>query len=56
MKYLIGRISDPILGITTGIMAYYLWENDGRNSELRPQGRKLNDLLRRRFLPSIASD
>ncbi|KAJ9475908.1 Non-classical export protein 1 [Pseudozyma hubeiensis] len=47
--YLIGRVSDPILGLATGVMAYFLWENDARNYHERPQGRSLPELVRRRL-------
>lgn len=40
---------DPILGLATGVMAYVLWENDGRNSHERPTGRTLPELVRRRY-------
>ncbi len=30
-------------------MAYFLWENDGRNAHERPDGRSLPDLVRRRL-------
>ncbi|KAK0529365.1 hypothetical protein OC834_002198 [Tilletia horrida] len=48
-KYLIGRIADPIFAVGTGIFAYVIWENDGRNAAQRPEGRKLLDLVRRRW-------
>ncbi|KAE8224249.1 hypothetical protein CF319_g2827 [Tilletia indica] len=48
-KYLIGRVADPIFAMTTGVFAYVLWENDGRNAEHRPEGRKLYDLVKRRW-------
>ncbi|CBQ71291.1 conserved hypothetical protein [Sporisorium reilianum SRZ2] len=47
--YLIGRVFDPILGLATGVMAYFLWENDARNYHERPEGRSLPELLRRRL-------
>lgn len=40
---------DPILGLATGVMAYFLWENDGRNAHERPDGRSLPELVRRRL-------
>lgn len=43
------RAIDPILGVGTGVMAYFLWENDGRNEVHRPDGRKLLDLLNRKW-------
>ncbi|PWN29545.1 hypothetical protein BDZ90DRAFT_258460 [Jaminaea rosea] len=48
-RYLVGRISDPLLGISTGVLAYILWENDGRNAAHRPEGRMLSDLVKRRW-------
>ncbi|KIS65927.1 uncharacterized protein UMAG_06014 [Mycosarcoma maydis] len=48
-SYLIGRVFDPMLGLATGAMAYFLWENDARNLHERPQGRSLPELLRRRL-------
>ncbi|KAJ1020336.1 hypothetical protein NDA18_005932 [Ustilago nuda] len=47
--YLVGRLFDPILGLATGVMAYFLWENDGRNAHERPEGRSLPELVRRRL-------
>ncbi|SPO30414.1 uncharacterized protein UTRI_06344 [Ustilago trichophora] len=47
--YLVGRIFDPILGLATGVMAYFLWENDPRNSHERPPHRSLPDLVRRKL-------
>ncbi|CDS00488.1 uncharacterized protein SPSC_03336 [Sporisorium scitamineum] len=47
--YLIGRVFDPILGLATGVMAYFLWENDARNYHERPDGRSLPELVRRRI-------
>ncbi|KAE8205686.1 hypothetical protein A4X06_0g454 [Tilletia controversa] len=48
-KYLIGRTADPVFAMMTGVFAYVLWENDGRNAEQRPEGRKLADLVKRRW-------
>ncbi|CAO1628610.1 unnamed protein product [Parajaminaea phylloscopi] len=48
-KYLVGRVVDPVLGLATGALAYVLWENDGRNAEHRPEGRKLVDLVQRKW-------
>ncbi|EST07318.1 Non-classical export protein 1 [Kalmanozyma brasiliensis GHG001] len=47
--YLVGRVFDPILGLATGVMAYFLWENDPRNSHERPSQRSLPELVRRRL-------
>ncbi|KAJ1024166.1 hypothetical protein NDA16_003005 [Ustilago loliicola] len=47
--YLVGRVFDPILGLATGVMAYFLWENDGRNAHERPEGRSLPELVQRRL-------
>ncbi|SPO31626.1 uncharacterized protein UTRI_06344_B [Ustilago trichophora] len=47
--YLVGRILDPILGLATGVMAYFLWENDPRNAHERPPHRSLPDLVRRKL-------
>ncbi|PWN88207.1 hypothetical protein FA10DRAFT_157094 [Acaromyces ingoldii] len=47
VKYLVGRLADPVLGLATGVFAYYLWETDPRNAPVRPQGRTLLDLSRR---------
>ncbi len=38
-----------MLGLATGVMAYVLWENDGRNAHERPTGRSLPELVRRRY-------
>ena len=43
------RVFDPILGLATGVMAYFLWENDPRNSHERPRGRSLPELVQRRL-------
>ncbi|CAO1618819.1 unnamed protein product [Sympodiomycopsis kandeliae] len=48
-RYLIGRFVDPILGLGTGVMAYFLWEYDGKNYDQRPDGRKLADLVSRKW-------
>ncbi|PWN23078.1 hypothetical protein BCV69DRAFT_310567 [Microstroma glucosiphilum] len=53
--YLVGRLADPILGLSTGVLAYYLWEYDPRNDAQRPEGRKLVDLARRRFGGGVES-
>ncbi|PWY97869.1 hypothetical protein BCV70DRAFT_202360 [Testicularia cyperi] len=49
MPYLVGRLFDPILGLGTGVMAYFLWENDARNAQFRPDGRTLPELVQRRL-------
>lgn len=43
------RVFDPILGLATGVLAYFLWENDDRNTQERPDGRSLPELVRRRL-------
>ena len=43
------RFIDPLLGLSTGVLAYSLWENDARNYEQRPEGRKLADLVGRYY-------
>ncbi|KAK0550419.1 hypothetical protein OC861_005113 [Tilletia horrida] len=48
-KYLIGRVADPIFAVVTGVFAYAIWENDARNASQRPEGRKLYDLVKRRW-------
>ncbi|CAO1619686.1 unnamed protein product [Jaminaea pallidilutea] len=48
-RYIIGRVSDPLLGVFTGVLAYYLWETDIRNQHLRPEGRSLWDLVQRKI-------
>jgi hypothetical protein len=40
---------DPLLGVATGVMAYYLWEHDDRNYDERPPGRTLYELVQRRI-------
>jgi len=44
------RLVDPIFGLSTGVLAYYIWETDAKNAHLRPEGQKLHDLLRRKFV------
>ncbi|CEH18013.1 Non-classical export protein 1 [Ceraceosorus bombacis] len=47
VKYLVGRVSDPLVGVFTGLFAYYIYETDPRNAAQRPEGRRLWDLLSR---------
>ncbi|UZJ52174.1 hypothetical protein CBS101457_001494 [Exobasidium rhododendri] len=47
VKYLVGRAADPVLGLATGVFAYYLWETDPKNAALRPAGRSLVDVTTR---------
>ncbi|SHO76438.1 Uncharacterized protein MSYG_0776 [Malassezia sympodialis ATCC 42132] len=49
VKYLIGRFSDPIFGVVTGVAAYILWENDPRNAQDHGNGNSLLDLISRRL-------
>ncbi|KAL9935086.1 hypothetical protein V8E36_006162 [Tilletia maclaganii] len=49
VKYLIGRVADPVFAVATGVFAYVIWEQDGRNAEHRPEGRRLADLVKRRW-------
>lgn len=41
------RVADPIVGIATGVFAYYLWETDPKNAASRPVGRSLVDVTSR---------
>lgn len=41
--------SDPIFGVATGIAAYFIWENDQRNSVDHGPGNTLLDLVCRRI-------
>lgn len=38
---------DPLVGIATGVFAYYIYETDPRNAQSRPAGRSLADLASR---------
>ena len=38
------RVADPLLGIATGVFAYYLYETDPKNAAARPAGRSLLDV------------
>ncbi|KZT56881.1 hypothetical protein CALCODRAFT_483642 [Calocera cornea HHB12733] len=45
--YLFGKYVDPLFGVFTGAVAYYLWENHPRTAP--PQGSHLADLIKWRF-------
>ncbi|PWN33871.1 uncharacterized protein FA14DRAFT_190984 [Meira miltonrushii] len=47
VQYLVGRALDPLLGIATGVFAYYIYETDPRNASQRPAGRSLSELATR---------
>ncbi|WFD29766.1 hypothetical protein MSPP1_000778 [Malassezia sp. CBS 17886] len=49
VKYLIGRVADPVFGAATGALAYMMWERDARNAAERPDGKRLRDLIGRRL-------
>ncbi|ODV70399.1 hypothetical protein HYPBUDRAFT_151742 [Hyphopichia burtonii NRRL Y-1933] len=43
--YLISRVSDPLLALSIGVAAYYVYERRAG----RPDGHRLNDLLSRKY-------
>ncbi|WFC94045.1 hypothetical protein MBRA1_000673 [Malassezia brasiliensis] len=55
VRYLIGRIADPVFGVATGIAAYAMWERDPRNAHDHGPGNRLWDLVQRRFQGAEAS-
>ncbi|KAF9519921.1 hypothetical protein BS47DRAFT_1336646 [Hydnum rufescens UP504] len=47
MYYLLSRGLDPVLGVFTGVLAYYLYERNPRTAP--PPGEKLHELARWKF-------
>jgi len=48
--HLLSRTLDPVLGVFTGVLAYYLHESHPRTAP--PEGSRLVDLLRWKFDPN----